>query len=130
MGGDPSAPVSRRHDAVLAVVALAGVLSVAAALDATRALSRPVPAVVGVAGALAIELAMAAYPDVSRRLWRRRDVRAGSVVGVVVAGLAGASGASDWVLGALAWGLLTYFALLGLVVSGLLAGPETWFREN
>lgn len=95
-----------------------------------RVLFRPGPFLVGVVGALALELLMARFPDMSRRLWTDVRVQALAVAVVLGGGFGLARLAGSWVFGAVLGGLVTYFVLLALVLSGVLPGPETWFEPS
>jgi CDGSH-type Zn-finger protein len=118
----------RRRDAALAAAALLGLLAVAAALGVPpAALLDPVPAALGAAGALALELPFYLAPERAHRLWYRPGVGAGATLAVVLAGGALATLAGVRTITALLAGLLTYFFLLGLTVAGVLpsAGEGT-----
>ena len=121
----------RHRDAVLASAVTLGVLVLARVrgVDTTTLLD-PVALLVGAAGAVALELLMARFPDLSRRLWYRPRVQALAVVTVFVGGLLLATLTGPWVFGAVLGGLVTYFALLALVLSGVVPGPETWFDDE
>ncbi|MFC7096604.1 hypothetical protein [Halobaculum marinum] len=128
----------RRRDALLAVAAGLGLLWGATVLGVPLArLLAPdavVAAVAGVAGAVALELAMAARPDASRRLWADRRIRWGGTLLVAVGGaaaaLAGGPGVGALAVATLVGGLVGYFLLLAGVVSGVLPEPATWFTDR
>lgn len=125
----------RRRDAVLALVATISLLA------GTRALGVPVArlfdadalaaAVVGIAGAVALELAMAHDPETARRLWADRRVRWGGTALVAAGGPAvvvlGGPRLGLLAVATLLGGLCGYVLLLAAVVSGALPSPETWF---
>jgi hypothetical protein len=116
----------RHRDGLLALLATAGLVAVAWWGRRLRTLTRPFPFVAGAAGAVALELLMAWYPERSAALWAKWWVQALSTVGVVLLALAAAF-LAPWVLAVLFGGLIAYFVLLGLVLTGLLPGAETWF---
>lgn len=129
---------SRHRDAVLAAGATVALLAATRPLGLTLGslLTRPalVAAGVGAAGALAVELAMARFPDRARRLWADRRVRWTATLLVTVGGplaavLVGRT-LAPLVVACLLGGLLAYFVLLAGVLSGLLAPPETWFARR
>jgi len=105
-----------RRDASLAVVALVTLLALLAAESALNALWRPVPAAAGVVGALLLELWFLRSGTLARR-WERPSVHLGSLVAVVASGIWAYVTAGPPVVATLCWGLLTYFALLGTVVT-------------
>jgi hypothetical protein len=116
---------SRRRDAASATAALLGLLGVALALDVPAgALLDPVPAALGVAGALALELPFYLVPERADRCWDRPGVRAGAAVGVVVAGGGFAVLFGPRTMALLLAGLLTYFVLLALTVAGILPSAD------
>lgn len=117
---------SRRRDGLLALVAALALVGVAAWRDKRADLVAPLPLALGAAGALAAELVMARYPRRTAALWANPSVQAISTVGVVGLGLA-ATFLAPWLLGALFGGLLAYFVLLALVLTGVVPGPESWF---
>jgi hypothetical protein len=121
----------RHRDGVLASVVTVGMLLVARAIgvDATHLL-RIGPLLVGAAGALALELLMARFPDVSRRLWSQPRVQVLAVAVVLGGGVLLSGVVGPWVFGAVLGGLATYFVLLVLVLTGVVPGPETWFRHE
>ena len=119
----------RHRDGLLALVVGGGLLAVASANGLRAAdLFQPTALALGGAGALGLELLMARFPERSVALWERRSVRVGGSVLVVGGGALLAATAGTWVLAALCGGLATYFVLLALVLSGVVPGPETWFR--
>ncbi|SDM21871.1 hypothetical protein SAMN04487949_1314 [Halogranum gelatinilyticum] len=122
---------SRHRDGLLALVVGGGLLAVASATGLRAAdLLRPTALAFGCAGALGLELLMARFPERSIALWERRSVRVGSALLVVGGGGLLATTAGGWAVAALCGGLATYFVLLALVLSGVVPGPETWFREE
>lgn len=96
----------------------------------TTSLLDPVALLVGAVGAVGLELLMARFPDLSRRLWYRPRVQALAVVTLFVGGLLVATLTGPWVFGAVLGGLVTYFVLLVLVLRGVVPGPETWFDDE
>jgi hypothetical protein len=110
--------VSRRRDALLALVTLTPLLAISLATGPAARLGEPRPAVVGVVGTLLVELVLRRSKRASQALWSRRCVRVAGVGAVLfVAGAATASG-KTFVVTALVWGLLAYLVLLGGVVAG------------
>lgn len=103
------------RDGLLAFAALATLVAVAVATGAGAVLLRPVPAVAGAGGALALETVLLRYPDRTRALWERPAVQALAFAGVGV--VAVRSGLAP-VLAALAWGLVAYLCLLAVVAAG------------
>ncbi|KTG10111.1 hypothetical protein AUR64_10975 [Haloprofundus marisrubri] len=119
---------SRHRDAVLATVVLSALLCGVVVIDSTSALVSPSAAVVGVVGALALELSMALFPTRSARLWQRPSVQLLAVLAVFVAAAVGVRfGVGGWVAATFVYGLCTYFVLLGLVLTETIPPPETWF---
>jgi len=107
-----------RRDAALAAcctVVLLGVLSVG---DWAWTLVDPVAAVVGVAGALAIEALFVADTPVAG-LWEYLYFRTASVFALLFGAVAAAYLVGPVVVGAAVWGLATYFVFLGLALAGL-----------
>ncbi len=76
-------------------------------------------AVVGCVGMTGIEVGLLRIPDLTRRLWERRRVQAGSALGVLVGVGAAAWLGAVWAVAVVVWGLLAYLGLVGVVlVSG------------
>jgi uncharacterized membrane protein (DUF4010 family) len=107
--------VSRRTDLVTTVGSLAAVLALlwwrSAPLD-----WRPLAA--GAWGAVLLEFALTRRPETARRLWQRPTVRAWSVLAVLAVATVGALSGADWLLWALAGGLVTYLGMLGVAILG------------
>lgn len=106
-----------RRDALLAVAAAGALLAGLIQTGRAAALARPVPALVGIGGALAIEVAFLRSPALAAA-WERPAVWAGATVAMVLLG-----GLLLWVGGAAAvaavcWGLVAYLGLLAAVVGG------------
>ncbi|PSP15607.1 hypothetical protein BRC62_06990 [Halobacteriales archaeon QH_10_67_13] len=105
-----------RRDALLAGCTLGGLVAVLAATDGAARPFDPVAVGLGVAGALAVEVAFLRSATVAR-LWRRPAVQLSGAV-VVTAG-----GALSYVLVGpaavvtLCWGIVTYFCLLSVVLA-------------
>ena len=95
-----------------------------------RALLRTVPFVVGVAGAVGLELAFARWPERLGALWRRPAVRVAAPVALVGATLLSdrrdPGTAHSLTLG----GLAGYFGLLVGILSGVVPEPTTWFADR
>jgi len=104
--------VSRRRDAALAIAVL---VPVAAAVVLLGTPMTPEPVFVGVAGALALEIALSVRASAVRRLWARRTVRAASVAVAVVGSSLGVVVFGQASLLAVAAGLSTYLLLLAAV---------------
>lgn len=138
--------LSRRRDALLAGIAACGVggaawLAAGGAVAGLRVLSNPVGLSVGGLAALLLELLFARFPEMGRKLWRRRSVRVGGTLLVTVAGPVAvlvaasvtatkASGVVSLTLSTLAGGLVGYALLLTLIVSETVSSPETWFENE
>ena len=110
--------------AVTGAVLLLGTLSLG--VD-SRVFAAPLPAAVGCVGMVGLELLLLRRPDLTRRLWARRSVRAGSALCVLGAGGLAASTGAVWVVIALVWGLVAYLVLVGVV---LLAGRNPLARAR
>jgi hypothetical protein len=106
----------RTADALLAAVVLLGLVAVGLVADGGTALLDPAAAAVGVAGALVLELPFLLAPERAHAVWTRSGVRAGAALVTLVGGAAAALLVGPTVVGALVWGLVTYFLLLGAVV--------------
>jgi hypothetical protein len=108
------------RDGLLAVVVGSGCLAALVAIDALGSLGRPVPALVGVGGALAIEtLFLTGTPAAD--LWERPAIQAAGVVATLGGGLAAAWLLGPWLLAAICWGIATFFAVLAAML--VLAHP-------
>ncbi|WP_459191985.1 hypothetical protein [Halosimplex sp. J119] len=109
-------PVER--DATLAAASGAAMVAVLAVTESLSLLTRPTSAATGVGAALVVEALFVADTPAGE-LWKRRKVRIGSAVALVVgAGVAVAAGGL-WLVAAACWGLATYFVLLALLVAGI-----------
>lgn len=106
-----------RRDGVLAGGALVALLAVGTLVAGAPFLD-PRAVVLGVGGALAIEVAFLRYPERLLAVWARPVVALAGVGAVAGLGLV-ALWRAPWVLGALTWGLGTYAALLACVVIGV-----------
>lgn len=116
----------RRRDGLLAIVATAGIVTVAAWRGTLSALRKPGLFVAGAAGTLGLELLLAWYPEQSADIWADSRVQAGSTIGVVALALF-ATFFAPWLLAVLLGGLLCYFVLLILVLTEVIPGAEAWF---
>lgn len=105
-----------RRDGRLALVTLVGFVAVGTRFVGTTPFLRPRAIATGVVGALVIEWAFLASPALATG-WERRGVPVASAVAVVVAAAVLAPRA-PWLVGAVAWGLVTYGGLLGCVLVG------------
>lgn len=107
-----------RRDAVLAACCAFVLLGVLAVGDWTWTLVDPVAAVVGVAGALAIEGLFVADTPVAA-CWEHLSVRTASVFALLLGAVAAAYLVGPVLVGAAVWGLATYFVLLGFALAGV-----------
>jgi hypothetical protein len=105
-----------RRDGILACLTLVALVIVGGRVVGVGPFVRPLAVAVGVAGALVLEWAFLASPTLARE-WERRGVPVVSAVAVVVAAVALVPRA-PWLVGAAAWGLVTYGGLLGCVLAG------------
>jgi hypothetical protein len=105
-----------RRDGLLALGTLVVLVAAGTRLVGVAPFVRPLAVVTGVAGALAVEWCFLASPALAAG-WERRGVPAGSAVAVVAAAAVLAPRA-PWLVGAAAWGLVTYAGLLGWVLAG------------
>lgn len=104
-------------DALLAAATCAVLLggSLSLGVDAGVFLE-PLSAVLGCLGMVGLEVVLLRNPTLTRRLWDRPPVQAGSALGLLVgAGLAASLGAV-WIVAVLVWGLLAYLGLVGVVL--------------
>lgn len=108
----------RHRDGLLAAGGLVVLLAVAFAVDALGAVLDPLAVVVGVGGAVLLEVAFLRYPGHLLALWERRGVPRAGLLAVLAVGIVGVR-AAPGVVGVLVWGLTTYLALLGCVLAGL-----------
>ncbi|WP_250137779.1 hypothetical protein [Halorientalis salina] len=109
---------SALRDGLVAVAALVVLVATALVTTGTAVFVRPAAVAVGVTGAVAIEAVFLRYPDRLLPVWERplpflAGVAALGCLAVV------AVRAVPWVLGAVSWGLVTYLALLGCVLTGI-----------
>jgi hypothetical protein len=120
----------RLRDGTLAVVALCGLLDGLRRRERLYTLGSPGAGVIGVLGALAIEVLMLRHPERTRAAWERPSVRATALLGTVVLGRSLVRGRAPRGAAALCWGLVVYLFLLGVVLAGranplsALAGSE------
>jgi len=105
-----------RRDGCLALATLAGLVVVGTHLVGVAPFVRPVAVVTGIVGALGVEWGFLASPTLAAG-WERRGVPVAGAVGVLVVAAVVAPRA-PWLLGAAAWGLVTYGCLLGCVLVG------------
>ena len=122
----------RHRDGLLAACTLLTVLAVTAVTGRTSAALHPGAVVGGVGGAVGLELAFLRYPDRLLTLWDRPGVAATASAAVLVAGVLAAL-TLRWLPWVLVWGLLTYLASLGCLLSGVgnpLAPPARIGRDS
>ena len=100
-----------RRDGALACLTLVALVVVGGRTVGVGVFLDPLAVAVGVAGTLGIEWAFLASPALATG-WERRGVPLASAVAVVLAPRA------PWLVGAAAWGLVTYGGLLGCVLVG------------
>lgn len=105
-----------RRDGLLALATLAVLVGAGTRFVGVAPFLRPLAVVTGVVGALGIEWGFLASPALAAG-WERRGVPAAGAVAVLAVAAAVAPRA-PWLLGAAAWGLLTYGCLLGCVLAG------------
>jgi hypothetical protein len=105
-----------RRDGALACVTLVALVVVGVRTVGVAPFRHPLAAAVGVAGALGVEWAFLASPALATG-WERRGVPLASAVAVVVVAVVLVPRA-PWLVGAAAWGLVTYGVLLGCVLVG------------
>ncbi|AXG06017.1 hypothetical protein DU500_05915 [Haloplanus rubicundus] len=105
-----------RRDGTLAVLTLVALVVVGVRAVGVAPFVRPLAVAVGVAGALGIEWAFLASPALATG-WERRGVPVVSAAAVVVVAVVLVPRA-PWLVGAVAWGLVTYGSLLGCVLVG------------
>jgi hypothetical protein len=106
-----------RRDGLLALGTLGALVVAGTRLVGVAPFVRPLAVVTGVVGALVIEWSFLASPTLAAG-WERRGVPVGSAAVVVLAAAVLAPRA-PWLVGAAAWGLLTYTGLLGCVLAGV-----------
>ena len=105
------------RDGLLAVGGLAGLVGIAAATVGVGRLLDPGAAAAGVVVAVAVEVVFLRVPSRALGLWERRGVPVAGAGVVLAAGLVAVRTAPR-LLGVPVWGLVTYFVLLGCVLSG------------
>ena len=114
----------RHRDGLLAAVGLV-VLLVASRVTGDRRSHRdPAAIAVGVGGALLLEATFVRYAARLLPLWNRRGVPTASLLAVLSVGILGGRRAPRVAM-ALVWGLLTYLALLAVVLAGLWRPPAS-----
>jgi len=106
-----------RRDGLLALVALVALVALGGSAGGLAPFTHPGAAAVGVVVALAVEWCFLALPSLADG-WERRGVPAVATAVTVAVGLLVAR-AVPVALGAAAWGLVTYGALLACVLVGL-----------
>ena len=94
---------------------------------APRELLSPVPFAVGIASAVAAELAFARWPDRLGALWRRPRVRVAAPIALVVATRLSDRRDPGTAHALTLGGLAGYFGLLVGILSGAVPEPTTWF---
>ena len=105
-----------RRDGVLAFLTLAALVAIGTRVVGAAPFRHPLAVAVGVAGALGVEWAFLASPTLAAA-WERRGVPVASAAAVVLVAVVLAPRA-PWLVGAAAWGLVTYGGLLGCVLVG------------
>ena len=114
---EPRGVRPEHRDGLLAVCGLAGLVGIAAATVGVGRLLDPGTAAVGVVVAVAVEVVFLRVPSRALGLWERRGVPVAGAGVVLAAGLVVVRTAPR-LLGVPVWGLITYLALLGCVLSG------------
>lgn len=104
-----------RRDGLLALATLV-VLVVGTRAVGVASVLHPLAVATGVLGSLAIEWLFLASPALATG-WERRGVPVASAVAVVAAAVV-LTPWVPWLVGAAAWGLVTYGCLLGCVLAG------------
>ncbi|RCU46687.1 hypothetical protein DU504_04845 [Haloplanus salinus] len=105
-----------RRDGALACLTLVALVVVGGRTVGVGVFLDPLAVAVGVAGTLGIEWAFLASPALATG-WERRGVPLASAAAVVLVAVVLAPRA-PWLVGAAAWGLVTYGGLLGCVLVG------------
>jgi hypothetical protein len=105
-----------RRDGALACLTLVALVGVGVRAVGVDPFVRPLAVGIGVAGALVIEWAFLASPTLATG-WERRGVPLASAATVLGAAVVLAPRV-PWLVGAAAWGLVTYGGLLGCVLAG------------
>jgi hypothetical protein len=106
------------RDGALAFLALAGLGELLRRHEEMGALRSLPAALLGLLGAVAIEAAMLRYPDLTRAVWERPEVQAGSLLGLLAGGRALTTRYGTWTAAACWWGLIAYLGLLAFVLAG------------
>jgi len=106
-----------RRDGALACLTLVALVVVGTHAVGVHPFLSPRAVGVGVAGALGLEWAFLASPALATG-WERRGVPLASAAAVVLVAVVLVPWA-PWLVGAAAWGLVTYGSLLGCVLVGL-----------
>lgn len=107
----------RRDGALATATCAALLLGLLAAGVGGAVFADPRAAVVGCAGMVGVEVALLRRPDLTRRLWARPTVRAGSALGVLAGGGLAVWVGAAWVGAILVWGLAAYVALVVAVLA-------------
>jgi hypothetical protein len=105
-----------RRDGLLALATLAALVLVGTRLVGVAPFVRPLAVGTGVLSALALEWSFLVSPTLAAG-WERSGVPVAGAVGVLAIAAVVAPRA-PWLLGAAAWGLVTYGCLLGCVLAG------------
>jgi hypothetical protein len=105
-----------RRDGLLALATLVALVLVGTRLVGVAPFVRPLAVGTGVLGALALEWSFLVSPTLAAG-WERSGVPVAGAVGVLAIAAVVAPRA-PWLLGAAAWGLVTYGCLLGCVLAG------------
>ena len=106
------------RDALLASASGVVLLAVLAVTESLSLLGRVDAAVAGVGLALFVEALFVAGTR-AVELWERRSVRLVSAAALIGGAVLAVATAGRWLVAAACWGLAAYFALLGLLVSGV-----------
>lgn len=109
---------ARLRDGTLAAFALGCLAGALAGTGRLDAFLDPRAAAVGTGGSVALEWLFLRYPERTLALWERRPVQVGGVAFTVGGGVALLRTAGAWSVAAIAWGLIAYLALLGIVLAG------------
>jgi len=105
-----------RRDGALACLTLVAVVAVGIRAVGVTPFVRPLAVGLGVGGAIGLEWAFLASPALATG-WERRGVPLASAAAVVLVAVVLVPWA-PWLVGAAAWGLVTYGSLLGCVLVG------------
>lgn len=115
-----------RTDAALALVALAAFLALVRFAGATLS---PRFLFVGGTATIVFELLASRDPALVRRYWERRSVQLASLIVAVGGAAVGALVAPRPVLSLCCGATITYLAFLGLVRTGTVPPPQTWWER-